>query len=105
MPVKWTLAIPSALFSLLGALSLAAWLIFGVPYADIAAFLLLGAVGFGISIAFFAEIRRQRQPWTWVGIFQALHNPSRNFILAILSHAPQLLIAIAIAFYWRSRQK
>lgn len=84
-------------------MALVAWLIFDVPHSDVVAFLTLGAVGLGVSIAVFTEIRRQRQPWTWTGILRALHHPSRNFVLAFVSHTPQLLIAVAIALYWRNK--
>ena len=100
MTFKHEVQTPTAAFSTLGFLALfLSWA--GVRRADLAAFILLGLAGGGVGMALGGEVRAQGETWGWRGLARALRHPSKNFLVAFVTHTPQLTVAALIALKWR----
>lgn len=76
-----------------------------IPGADLAAYLTLGLVGAAVITTLQDEVKSQGLEWGWEGAVQAMKRPSKDFLIRMAVHLPQLITAVAIALNWRRKRK
>ncbi len=93
---KHEIRTPTVTFTAIGALGLVldrfGWR-YGKPLAFIGFMLAAGGVG----IALGDVTRENDEPWEWDGIYRACRKPNGKFWGLVLSHLPQLLLALWLA--------
>ena len=96
---------PTVALTTLGYLALAIYATRRLPGADWAAFVCLGMSAGGVAMALGSEVQRKGEEWGWRGLYRALRRPSRTFVVAFISHTPQLITAAWLAYHWRKKGK
>lgn len=104
--LKHVLQTPTLAFTSLGTVSAILAFVFKLRMFEIPAFLLLGAAGGGVAIAFWSLVELHRgETWGWRGLFRSLQKPTPKFLLGFFGHLPQFLAAVAIALVWWKRSQ
>jgi len=93
--MRRALRTPTFLFSSAG-LALAGLYLAGQGWAATPAIVLLAVPGVGgVAIAVYEEVERRGEEWAWRGIVRAFsRRPSRPFLVGVLTHLPQALLAL-----------